>query len=111
MYCTRCGEPLAVDTASCRQCGQRVPRFSAPPEIPNHLVEAIVVTLCCCLPLGIVAIVHAAQVSSRLAAGDVAGARNASARAKTWSWVTFGAGILFAAIYIITMVFGEFPGS
>ena len=42
--------------------------------VPNHLVWAILSTLFCCLPLGIVSIVFAAQVNGKLAAGDVAGA-------------------------------------
>src|SRR5262249_40218583 len=40
----------------------------APP--PNYLVPSILVTLCCCLIGGIIAIVHAAQVNSKWAAGD-----------------------------------------
>ena len=43
----------------------------APLVIPNHLVEAILVTLCCCVPLGIPAIVYGAQVGPKVAAGDV----------------------------------------
>ena len=38
------------------QMGQGGPR----PNIPNHLVKAIISTICCCIPFGIVAIVFAA---------------------------------------------------
>ncbi len=51
-------------------------------KVPNYLVQSILVTLCCCPPLGIVAIVYAIQVNSMLAANDVAGARVRSRRAK-----------------------------
>src|SRR6266481_3756496 len=54
------------------------------PNVPTYLVPAILSTLFCCLPFGIVAIVFAAQVGSRLNAGDVAGAQRASANARTW---------------------------
>ena len=55
----------------------------APP--PNYLVWAILSTLFCCLPLGIVSIVFAAQVNSKFAAGDLAGAQDSSAKAKQFA--------------------------
>src|ERR1043166_271348 len=39
-------------------------------DVPNYLVPAILCTLCCCLPGGIAAIIYAAQVNSKKAAGD-----------------------------------------
>jgi len=51
-----------------------------PPK--NYLVQSILVTIFCCLPLGVVGIVFAAQVNSKFAAGDVDGANQASADAK-----------------------------
>ncbi len=53
--------------------------------VPNNLVWAILTTLFCCLPLGIVSIVYAAQVDGRRAAGDIAGAREAARKASTWA--------------------------
>lgn len=53
--------------------------------VPNHLVWAILATLFCCLPLGIVSIVYAAQVDGRRAAGDIAGARELADKAKMWA--------------------------
>jgi hypothetical protein len=49
------------------------------PQIQNYLVTAILVTLCCCVQAGIVAIVYAAQVNSKLAAGDIARSTSISA--------------------------------
>jgi hypothetical protein len=69
-------------------------------QVPNYLVWAILVTLFCFLPTGIVAIVYASQVSSKLAAGDYAGAVESSNKAKTWSIVSAVVGVLFAVIWI-----------
>jgi hypothetical protein len=71
------------------------------PQIPNYLVQAILVTLCCCLPFGIVAIVYAAQVNSKLDTGDVAGATAASNNAKLWCWIGFGTGAVAMLVYLI----------
>jgi len=49
------------------------------PNIPTYLAQAILCTLFCCLPFGIVAIIQAAQVNGKLSAGDYAAAQKASA--------------------------------
>ena|SRR5438105_12458666 len=69
------------------------------PEINNYLAPAILCTLFCCLPLGIVAIVNAAQVNAKLAAGDYEGAEASAQQAKTWCWISFGIGIAVGVIY------------
>lgn len=69
-------------------------------RVESYLVWAILVTLFCFLPTGIVAIVYASQVSSKLAAGDHAGAVEASNKAKTWSIVSAVIGVVFVAIWI-----------
>lgn len=53
--------------------------------VPNNLVWAILSTLFCCLPLGIVSIVYASQVDGKRAAGDIAGARAAASKAGWWA--------------------------
>lgn len=81
------------------------------PYVPNYLAQAILVTIFCCLPFGIPAIVFAAQVNGKLAAGDYEGARASSRKAKTWTWVAFGVGlgaILISLIFYIILGFGLF---
>lgn len=69
--------------------------------VPNHLVWAILSTLFCCLPLGITSIVFAAQVNTKLAVGDLAGAQESSDKAKKWAlWSVLG-WVILVAIYII----------
>ena len=76
----------------------------APPS--NYLVPAILVTLFCCLPAGVVAIINATQVNSKYAAGDIQGAMNASKNAKTWTMIAAGVGVVFIVIGIIINVIG-----
>ncbi|XP_072043561.1 proline-rich transmembrane protein 1-like [Amphiura filiformis] len=62
---------------------------------PNdYMCCAIFVTICCCLPLGIVAIVKSTWVRTRLASGDTAGAEEASRSAKCWSIAALVTGLL-----------------
>ena len=91
--------------------GQPPPGYGPPPmgprpEVPNYLVWSILTTLFCCLPFGIVAIIYAAQVNTKLAVGDVPGAMEASKNAKTWCWVSFGIGLAVGVIYLIVMIAG-----
>lgn len=74
-------------------------------EIPNYLIPAIVATIFCCIPVGIVSIIFATQVNSKLAAGDTAGAMEASQKAKKFMFITIGAGLLVWIICIVLWVF------
>jgi hypothetical protein len=83
--------------------------YGAPPDPPdNHLVAAILTTLFCCLPFGIVAIVKSSQVNSKWAAGDYQGAMMASDEAKTW-WkraliIGLIVNILIVILYVVLFV-------
>jgi DNA-directed RNA polymerase subunit RPC12/RpoP len=63
-------------------------------EIPNYLAQAILVTLFCCWPFGIPAIVFAARVGSKQAIGDWRGAQEASDKARSWCWTAFWVGLI-----------------
>jgi hypothetical protein len=67
--------------------------------VPNYLLPAILVTVCCCLPAGIASVVFAAQANARRELGDVAGGWDAAGKAKLWAWVGFGLSILFYGGY------------
>ena len=72
--------------------------------VPNHLVWAILSTVFCCLPLGIVSIVFAAQVDGKLAAGDLAGAREASAKARFWALLATVLVLVPIALYLLFLI-------
>lgn len=90
------------------------PGYAAPPAVPNHLVWAILSTLFCCLPFGIVSIVYSSQVNSKLAVGDVPGAVESSRKARTWAIVSAGVGaglfVLWMGLAILGAIFGAASG-
>jgi hypothetical protein len=75
-------------------------------KIPNYLAQSILVTLFCCMPLGIPAIVFSAQVNGKIQAGDIPGALEASRKAKVWAWWSFGVGLLSSGAYAIMVIIG-----
>jgi hypothetical protein len=115
--CVNCGRPLSgaaspppppqppPQSASYTPPPPRPASFGGTPpptgQIPNYLIQSILVTLCCCLPLGVVAIIFAAQVNQKLAAGDYAGAQEASNKAKMFCWIGFGIGLALIAISLL----------
>ncbi|MBU2551742.1 MAG: CD225/dispanin family protein [Proteobacteria bacterium] len=112
MYCPQCGTENAEGTAHCIQCGAALeggqvfqPPGGAPqPLVKNHLVWSILVTLFCCLPFGIVAIVKSAGVNTLVAAGDYQGAIEKANSAKKWIWISFAVGLVVIIISIILQV-------
>ena len=78
MYCPNCGAENIDEAKFCKGCGK--PMHGTPPaevepeperygtseslgplpEMPTYLAQAILVTIFCCLPFGIVSIVYAA---------------------------------------------------
>jgi len=68
------------------------------------MVPAII-SIFCCWPLAIPAIIFAAQVNGKVAAGDTAGAQDASKKAKMFSFIAIGLGLVGIVIYVIWIVF------
>jgi len=122
MNCPKCGATNAKSAVYCLKCGQKLgeggitfqpmiqqentQKMTNPHLIPTYLVQSILVTLFCCLPFGIPAIVFAAQVSTKISLGDSAGALEASKKAKTWCWVSFISGLVILVIYIAALFLG-----
>ena len=70
--------------------------------VPNNLVWAILTTLFCCMPLGIVSIVYAAKVDGLRAAGNIAAARDAADSARNWALVS---AIIMPILIILWVIF------
>src|SRR2546423_15559103 len=73
--------------------------------VPNYMVPAII-SIFCCWPLAIPAIIFAAQVNGKVAAGDAAGAQDASKKAKMFSFIAIGLGLVIILIYVVMMILG-----
>lgn len=69
------------------------------------LWQSIVATLFCCLPLGIVGIVYAAQAQSAVSGGRYGEAREKGDKARTWTLVAVGAGVLAWIAWIALFAF------
>ncbi len=90
------------------QTFQQPPPPTTPPK--NWLVESILVLIFCCLPFGIAGIVFASQVNTKWAAGDFAGAVQASKDAAKWTKIGFFVGLAGLVIYLIAVFALGFGG-
>lgn len=74
---------------------------------PTNLAWAIISTVLCCIPTGIVAIIYALKVSNKYREGDIEGAKRASETGAWWCIATIILGILFMPLSYLFML----PGS
>jgi hypothetical protein len=72
------------------------------PRCPdNNLVWAILTTVLCCIPFGVVAIIKATSVNDKYNRGDYDGAEKAAKSARTWCIVGVISSIVVWSLYII----------
>jgi Interferon-induced transmembrane protein len=77
------------------------PGWPAQREPDNYLVWAILTTVLCCLPFGIVSIVYSTKVSGLWSQGRYAEAQAASESAKKWAII---AAIVGAVLWLIVVI-------
>jgi hypothetical protein len=73
-----------------------------PPD--NNLVWAIVSTILCCWPLGIVSIIKSTKVNSLWAQGDHAAAQKSADEAKKWAVYSAIGAVAFWVLYVFLIV-------
>lgn len=88
-----------------------------PPQPPagqapnNYLVWSILVTIFCCLPFGIVAIVKSSQVNGLWAQGRYAEAQASADSAKKWVMWSVIVGLVVIVINVLLAMVGAFDAS
>ena len=144
-YCPLCGTQIADNAQWCTNCGAHLanqapepapaaesvsdpiqpkvqntapqPTVNQNPNVcpENHLTEAILVTLFCCMPFGILALVNANDVSSAFRSGNYDLAVEKSNTAKKWiKWALIsgliyivGLAIYFVIYFVAMIALGE----
>jgi len=99
MFCWKCGAEAPEGAAACPACGSALGGVASPAvrpavDVPNYLVQSILLTLFCCMPFGVVAIVYSAMAVGAAGSGDYEAAVRASNQARTWCWVALGLGFV-----------------
>jgi hypothetical protein len=97
------GQPPGWQPPPPQQPGWQGQQPGWPSQLPpdNYLVWAILTTLFCCLPTGIVSIVYSTKVSGLWAQGQYAEAHAASNNAKKWAIISAVAGPVAYVIFIV----------
>ncbi|XP_036355475.1 uncharacterized protein LOC115230236 [Octopus sinensis] len=77
-----------------------------PDPVPNLMWASIIVTVCCNLPFGIIAIMYSSQANEYAAGGNTAAALKSNSKARVYIKIAIFLGIVS---YIVTYVLVRFP--
>ncbi len=77
------------------------------PRPNNYLAFAIISTILCCMPAGVVSIVYAAKVDSLWSQGRYDEAQAASNKAKTWAIVSLVVALVGGLCYFLFFLFAS----
>ena len=72
-----------------------------------YLVFAILTTICCCIPLGIPAIVFASKINTAQMSGRMDEARDCAKKAKIFSIIAAVVGVVGGIIYFLLVAIGS----
>ena len=117
MFCTKCGAQNSDASVRCEKCGEVLPApvvaqageesnnaAANMPPVNNYLVPAILSTVCCCQPFGIVSIIYASQVTKKINEGNYQGAVESSKKAKFWFILAIVLGLIGNVVGIIIYI-------
>jgi hypothetical protein len=69
--------------------------------IDSYMLQAVLSTIFCCAPFGIVAMVYAAKVNTLKEEDDIEGALRASQKARKWCKVSLITQLSIVAVYLL----------
>lgn len=110
MFCPQCGSKNVSSAQTCANCMSSLPaaprpRPVRPFDLTPLLLPAILVTLFCCQPFGIVGIVFAAMASSQHGTGDLRTSAESARKAQYWTKLGFWCGLIPALLYLFFVLF------
>ena len=122
-FCTNCGTPIPEEPQPQQEYTQPEPQqaYTQPqpqtnpqpepqpsvnpqptgPKPTSYLVLAILSTIFCCLPFGIVSIVMASKVDSLWNAGRYMESQDASRKARNWAIAAILTSVVIAILYFV----------
>jgi len=102
------GQPYQPQQQSNNQSQQQYAQPQTPDEPcpPTNLVWAILATVLCCIPFGIVGIIYANKVSKCYLAGDLIGAKKASETSAWWCIAAIVVGVVWRPLSMSFMGIG-----
>lgn len=110
--CKECGKEVSDTATSCPHCGCVLKQeILDPTQVcpETHLAKAILVTIFCCWPLGIPAIVNAASVSKAFYNGYYDLAKEKSEKANKWSnYSIIVTAVVWSLYFLLVVVLGVF---
>lgn len=111
--CSECSTENPAGSPQCTACGAPFfrPRQEPAGPVKDYFVESILSFLFCGGMLAIPALIYSSQVKSKLAAGDHAGAVEASRHAAKWLKIAVGVGCGLMGLVLLLVVVGALAGS
>lgn len=105
-FCSACGAKTKAEQILCIECGAspNAGFAGASQTVNNQMVKAILVTVLCCLPFGIVAIIKSSEVNGKLAVGDIVGAQMSASSSSDWSNMAIIFGLIFGIFYFFILM-------
>ncbi|XP_066914637.1 proline-rich transmembrane protein 1-like [Clytia hemisphaerica] len=74
------------------------------PPPPDWALLSWFTCLCCCWPIGLIAVIKSLDVGSAIRSGDMVRAKESSESAKKFAYLAFACGIFFSLLWLILWI-------